>query len=103
MMEFNKVKELKATAKALGMRGYNKMSKADLISALQVLELQHNINLLEVEHIKTRRGELIPNPLTREFFREMRKELEFWLIPIPNPLTVDFFGEMSSSKTIIMI
>ena len=91
-MEVNKVKELKATVKALGIRGYN--SKADLIAALRVIELQHNINLLEDEYI-TIISEPIPNPLTREFFREMRKELEFWAIPIPNPLTIDLLWEMS--------
>ena len=92
MMEVNKVKELKATVKALGIRGYN--SKADLIAALRVIELQHNINLLEDEYI-TIISAPIPNPLTREFFREMRKELKFWLIPIPNPLTIDILWEMS--------
>ena len=96
-MEFNKAKELKATAKTLGIRGYNKMCKADLIAALRVIELQLNINLLEDEYIKTRRGETIRNPLTREFFREIRKELEFWLIPIPSLLTIDFLWEMSDN------
>ena len=94
MMEWNKVKELKATTKTLGISGYSKMCKANLILALRAIELGYNINLLQHEFITLRRGEPIQNPQTRDFFHKMHKEIEFSAIPKQNPLTIDFLWGM---------
>ena len=76
-MESFKVKELKATAKALGVTNCN--TKSDLILVLGDIELRYRINLFEYEFITRVRDVPIRNPLTRKFFREMRREIELWV------------------------